>query len=294
VAIPGPSELFPPFLAAHADGAEHQRAALREQLADAYGLSDEERQRPINASGQSVFGMALNTVAYQLTEAGLLEKRGYGVTRITERGRKVLDDGVQLSFGAVARIREHGEVTEPMVEDGEPAELSRAESLEATHSSLEATLANEILARLHAAPPEFFEQVVLDVLVAIGYGGSRAEAVQHLGKTGDGGVDGVIQEDPLGTELVYVQAKRYDPAGPAVGAPAIMNFLGALHARNVRRGVFMTTASFSAPAVQLAREQNIALVDGERLAGLMIKHGVGVVPRAQYTIKELDENYFTS
>lgn len=126
----------------------------------------------------------------------------------------------------------------------------------------------------------------------LGTAARGATQLHHLGKSGDGGVDGVIHEDPLGTELVYVQAKRYDPEGAGVGAPAITNFIGALHARGVRRGVFIATCNFSGPAQDLARRQNIALVDGQQLANLMIDHGVGVILQAQYAVNEIDENYF--
>src|SRR5205085_7508000 len=133
--------------------------------------------------------------------------------------------------------------------------------LDALYDALRATLVDDLLSRLVGLPPEFFERVVLDILVAIGYGGSRQDAAQHLGRTGDGGVDGVIRQDPLGTDLVYVQAKRYDRSR-TVGSDDVTAFLGALQAHGVRRGVFLTTCRFTQPARDLAKRQNIALVDG--------------------------------
>jgi len=163
--------------------------------------------------------------------------------------------------------------------------------MKALDEGLRASLAEEILARILAQSPTFFERIVLDVLVRMGYGGSREAAAEHLGRVADGGVDGVIREDALGTDLLYVQAKRY-ARERTIGVDQIDQFIGALQAHRVRRGVLMATCAFTRPARERARQQNVALVDGDQLAELMIRHDVGAIGRATHVVKALDEDYF--
>ena len=166
------------------------------------------------------------------------------------------------------------------------------ESLESNYRSLRSALAEEILDRIKACSPKFFENLVLDLLVAMGYGGSRTDA-ERVGRSGDGGIDGTINEDKLGLDVVYVQAKKWDTG--TVGRKEIQAFAGSLEGRRARKGVFITTSRFAQDARDYVKgiEKKIVLIDGEELAQLMIDHGVGVAEVASYAVKKVDADYFT-
>ncbi|WP_297159716.1 restriction endonuclease [Thermogemmatispora sp.] len=166
------------------------------------------------------------------------------------------------------------------------------ELLETTYQTLKRELAQELLERVKRGTPVFFERLVLDLLLAMGYGGSRREAAQALGGTGDGGVDGVIYEDRLGLDRIYIQAKRWQGT---VGRPEVQAFAGALMGKKARKGIFMTTGTFSNDAQGYARSVDnlsIVLIDGEQMAQLMIDHGVGVTEETRYILKKIDSDYF--
>ena len=160
------------------------------------------------------------------------------------------------------------------------------------YEQLEKALSSDLLDQVRAASPAFFERLVIEVLVKMGYGGSLADAGKAVGKSGDEGIDGIIKEDRLGLDVIYLQAKRWQNT---VGRPDIQQFAGALQGQRARKGVFITTSSFSAEARQYAAniETRIVLVDGSELARLMIAHGVGVTPVAVYELKRVDSDYFT-
>ena len=178
----------------------------------------------------------------------------------------------------------------PTVES-ESAQATPEERMAEASRELRSALAADLLERIHEQPPEFFEQLVLDVLRAMGYGGSGDGAVERLGRSGDEGVDGVIREDPLGLDLIYVQAKRWQGA---VGRPEVQRFFGALHGQRATKGVMITTSSFSREAVAYAEgvTPRVILVDGRELAQLMIEHGVGVAVARTYKVMRLDLDYF--
>lgn len=165
------------------------------------------------------------------------------------------------------------------------------EDIDRAHHQLQATLAEDILARIKALPPSFFEKLVVDLLVAMGYGGTMQDAAQVVGRSGDGGIDGVIKEDKLGLDNIYVQAKRWEST---VGRPDVQGFYGSLAGKHASKGVFITTATFSADAREYARylDKRIVLIDGPTLARLMIEHNVGVAVASTYHIKRVDSDYF--
>lgn len=165
------------------------------------------------------------------------------------------------------------------------------ERLQVAYQTLRSELASQVLERLLGASPEFFENVVVELLVAMGYGGSRRDAGERLGKTGDGGIDGIIKEDRLGLDVIYIQAKRWQSN---VGRPEIQKFVGALQGQRARKGVFMTTSGFSADAVDYVSriDAKVVLLDGQRIANLMIDFDVGVSPVSTYVVKRLDSDYF--
>jgi restriction system protein len=218
---------------------------------------------------------------------------------MTERGRQALD-------GSPVRIDMHFLERYPEYRNFRDRSSNRADSqsrpdseqdqtpderLETSYRTLRQTLAQDLLERIKQAPPAFFEQVVVDLLIAMGYGCSRQDAGQAVGKSGDGGIDGIIKEDKLGLDFVYVQAKRWDET---VGRPLVKSFAGSLEGRRARKGVFIPTWAFTGEAQHYVTqiEKRIVLVDGEQLAQLMIDHGVGVADVATYHVKRIDSDYF--
>ncbi len=168
---------------------------------------------------------------------------------------------------------------------------SPEERIESAHAELKRALASELLTRIHAAPPEFFERLVVELMLKMGYGGSRQDAGKAIGRSGDGGIDGIINEDRLGLDSIYLQAKRWEGS---VGRPEIQKFAGALAEHRAKKGVFITTSTFSKEALASATKHDarIVLIDGEKLATLMIDHGLGVTLEASYDVKRIDSDYF--
>jgi restriction system protein len=177
------------------------------------------------------------------------------------------------------------------IEEHAADEKTPEEILETTYQSLRNNLAQELLERVKKAPAKFFENLVVDLLVAMGYGGSRKDAGQVLGQTGDGGIDGIIKEDKLGLDVVYIQAKKWDGT---VGRPTVQGFAGALMGKKANKGVLLTTSQFSQDAKGYAESigQKIVLIDGEQLAQFMIDYGIGVTVQQSYTVKRVDLDYF--
>lgn len=171
------------------------------------------------------------------------------------------------------------------------SETTPVESLESAFQELNATLADELLETIKQSPPDFLERLVIDVLIGIGYGGSKKEAGEAMGRSGDGGIDGIIKDDKLGLDIIYIQAKRWENT---VGRPEIRKFAGALQGNRARKGVFITTSNFSKEAHEYVNniDSKIILIDGPELTKLMIEHNVGVSPVAKYEIKKVDLDYF--
>lgn len=183
--------------------------------------------------------------------------------------------------------------TDPQTDsEPEPPDRTPEEQLEASVQTLRESLEKELLEELGRVSPQRFEQVVIELLVAMGYGGSRADAAQALGGPGDGGIDGLIKEDPLGLDVVYIQAKRW--ASGSVGRPEVMQFAGALAAKRANKGVFLTTADFTKEARQFVEQigSKIVLINGDLLSKLMVDHSVGVATYQTYELKRLDRDFF--
>jgi restriction system protein len=238
-----------------------------------------------------------------LEKAGLLEKPKRAHFRITRRGLEVhaeKPEALNVRY-LLDRFPEFAEFKQGKGRSKDPASSNRKdgeseatpeEQLESAFQSLKTELASEIIDTVKKATPVFFERLVVDLLVRMGYGGSRKEAGMALGKSGDEGIDGMIKEDRLGLDVIYVQAKRWDNA--TVGRPEIQRFAGALQGKRAKKGIFITTSSFSAEAKEYVNviDTKIILIDGEQLADLMIDHNVGVTPIASYEVKRLDSDYF--
>ncbi|GER82643.1 restriction endonuclease [Thermogemmatispora aurantia] len=301
--VPNFQEFLWPLLELAGDGQEHTLTEAAELVARRFALSETERNEPLPSGKQAKFWNRLSWARTYLQKAQLLASAGRGRFRITERGRRVLiARPPTLDVAYLKRFPEFLQFLASSSHNGQsPVAAQEAldrsgqtpqELLETTYQTLKRELAQELLERVRKSTPGFFERLVLDLLLAMGYGGSRKEAAQALGGTGDGGVDGVIYEDRLGLDRIYVQAKRWQGT---VGGPDVQAFAGALMGKKARKGIFMTTGTFSTSAQNYARSVDnlsIVLIDGEQMAQLMIDHGVGVTEETRYILKKIDSDYF--
>jgi restriction system protein len=300
--IPEFQSLMRPIVSFHRDGDDRRRRDLVEHLAAEFNLTSEERAELLPSGSQRRFDNRIAWALTHLTHAGLLTRPARGVTRITERGEKVLAEELErIDLGLLNRYEEYRKFRSPSDGDSSIDDVPTArdsdtppeEAMEAAAAELRDTLAADLREKLVTASPDFFEQVVVDLLIAMGYGGSKREAGERLGQSGDMGIDGVIREDSLGLDAIYLQAKRWAP-NSTVGRPDIQAFVGALHGARANKGVFLTTAKFSREASDYAASVSprVVLIDGHELTRLMIDHGVGVLDRTAYVVKRLDEEYF--
>jgi restriction system protein len=303
VANPDFQTLMRPLLELHADGQEKTQEALRDALAREFELTDEDLAERLPSGTARTFVNRVAWASTHMKEAGLLVKPRRGISKITERGLAVLreytkrvDMSVLEQFPEYVEFRTRSSgrrrVTQPQIPEQVAVSTSTPEeTIDAAYQQIRTALAEELLGRLVERDDRFFEDVVLDVLVALGYGGSRPDAAERVGRSGDGGIDGVIREDTLGLDAIYVQAKKWAPERN-VGPREIREFLGALQDVEASKGIFMTTSSFSADARELARRRRIVLIDGLELATPMVDAGVGVTTLQTYELKRMDEDYF--
>lgn len=299
--IPAYQTLLLPLLRLAVDGKASTLGQAEALLADEFDLSDADRARRLPSGQQTVLRNRTGWASFYLTKAGFLVKPKRGVFQATNDGRHLvesgkssltLDDLLQIpSFQAFysAKPSDNGDDAAA----AEAVQKTPDEVLQDAYDALRQELVIELQDRLLSSSPSFFEQVVVDLLVAMGYGGSRQDAGERIGKSGDGGIDGIIKEDRLGLDTIYVQAKRWQSS---VGRPEIQKFVGALQGQRARKGVFMTTSSFSADARAYVSyiDTKVVLLDGDEMAGLMIDHGVGVAPVTSYVVKRVDSDYFES
>jgi restriction system protein len=297
--IPDFQTIMLPLLELAGDGREHSFREAVETLAERLGLSEDERKELLPSGRQPTFDNRVGWARTYLAQAGLLEAPRRGWFRITDRGREVLGEApARITVEFLERFEEFRSFRERRrPQGGRPTpgpspEASPEEALEEAHQQLRRALMAELLKLVKASSPAFFERLVIDVLLAMGYGGSRAEAGRAIGRSGDEGIDGVISEDRLGLDVIYVQAKRWEHP---VGRPEVQRFAGALQGHRARKGVFITTSNFTREAQDYASsiDSKVVLIDGETLVGLMIDHGVGVSTVASYDLKKVDQDYFT-
>lgn len=292
---------FPLLRAAAQTGSTTPREA-KEFIANEMKISEDDRRERLASGTQFVFDNRVGWARTYLKKAGILASPRRGVWDITDRGREILSkppaafDVRYLNqfpefvvFHNTGRGSGDGAVSDSIVQattDAPPEEI-----LASAHSRLESELNEEIRAAIASCTPAFFERLVVQVLVAMGYGGNQEDAGRAVGKSGDGGIDGVIKEDPLGLENIFVQAKHW---GPTVGRPEIQKFAGALQMHRARKGVFITTSTFSSEAISYVTqiESKIVLIDGRELAKLMIEFNVGVEVQNSYTVKRVNTDFF--
>lgn len=305
MAIPGYQEFMLPLVKLAADGQEHKITDAIEVLADQLGVTDAEREVMLPSGTQTRLYNRVTWALTYLTKSLLLSKSGRGKFKMASRGEEVLKKNPQRvdnaflmqfdEFRAFKNKKNETPLTVTVVElndeDGESPSLTPLEQVEGGYRELRQTLVDELLDRVRAMHPKHFEQLVVDVLVSMGYGGSQLDAAQVVGKSGDGGIDGVIKEDRLGLDMVYIQAKRYESD---IGPSAIREFVGSLGEHKASKGVFITCGGFTSGAKEAASRAHfrIVLIDGSQLAEYMIDHGVGVTNYKTYTVKKLDTDYF--
>ena len=289
-----------PFLRFLSDGQEHTLRDAEDSLAERFGLSPSERAELLPSGQQGVFKNRIGWARTYLKKAGLIEATRRGVFKVTQRGIKTLASNpsrIDAKFlEQFPEFIEFKEISKPSAEASaqvEPiqSETTPEEAIEFAHHSLREQLAAELLARVLSCTPTFFEQLVVELLVKMGYGGSRRDAGERIGQAGDGGIDGIIKEDRLGLDTIFIQAKRWQGS---VGRPEIQKFVGALQGQRAKKGVFITTSTYTADASDYAAriDTKLVLLDGKQLAELMIDFDVGVAPAATYVVKRIDSDYF--
>lgn len=299
MAVPDYQSLMLPLLKLAHDQQEHSLHDAIDFLADKFNLTQAEREELLPSGRQAAFNNRVGWARTYLKKAGLLESPKRGYFRITNRGLSVLKQNPSkinnkflLQFPEfVAFQKPAEELTVPQnaqTDDGQTPE----EEIESVYQQLRKELASELLDTIKGCSATFFERLVVDLLVEMGYGGTRQDAGQAIGKTSDGGIDGIIKEDRLGLDIVYIQAKKWD--GTTIGRPEIQKFAGALQGQRARKGVFITTSTFTQQAKDYVSfiDSKIVLIDGELLAQLMIDYNMGVSLVASYEIKRVDTDYF--
>jgi restriction system protein len=295
-----------PVLQILRNGGEHHRRALADAMADHFSLSAAEREALLPSGKMPVIRSRTGWALSYMKQAGLVRSPRRGWYEITPLGVETLataphriDNDYLMRFEGFREFRERSKP--PAEEGGSPgpkpkdgADVSLIppdEALEEAYGRLRTAIEAELLDAVRTVTPGFFEQLVVDLLVRMGYGGNRDEAARAIGKSGDEGIDGVIDEDRLGLDVIYVQAKRWEAP---IGRPEIQKFAGALQGQRSNKGIFITASSFTRDAEDYARRigSRIVLIDGRRLASLMFEYDVGVAPRRSFTSKVIDSDYF--
>ena len=272
--------------------------ALEDDVVRALRISCEERARMLPSGNQTVLANRLNWARAYLSRGGLIELPRRGYCRATNRGRQLLAEGVnEIDVRVLERYPEFvawraQQKAEEPTRPTQPRE-NPEETIASSFELLNCELAHEIVERVHSFSPAFFERLIIDLLVRMGYGGGRQEMGRALGRIGDGGVDGVIKEDALGLDVVYVQAKRLD-RDKGVPVREVRDFVGGLEGHRATKGVFVTTSFFPSTAYDFITRvsKRVVLIDGSELASLMIRHRVGVRVKDSYEVKKIDEDYF--
>lgn len=304
MAMPDFQSIFLPLLEYSGDGRDHTNKEAVRALAETCNLSKEELAKLLPSGKQLMFTNRVLWAKTYLSKAGLLSSPSRGVLRITERGREVLNNPPdKLNVKYLKKYEEFyefhtynpksksestdGTDNQSEVEDKTPEEL-----LSIGYSDIRRTLISDLLESIKQMSPSFFESLVVDLLLKMGYGESSDQSGFVIGKSGDEGIDGIISEDKLGLDIIYIQAKRWEGK---VGRPEIQKFVGALQGKRAKKGVFITASSFSSEAQEYINQVDtrVILIDGHKLANLMIDHNVGVSLKESYEIKKIDTDYFT-
>lgn len=298
--IPDFQSIMLPMLKLMADGKERHSKEMIDELAKYFKLTDNERKEKLTSGYQLVFDNRVSWAKTYLNKVGLLEsnKRAYYI--ISKRGLDEINKHPkEININFLKQFPEFKEFHKPKkVKEGKPPideiiEIPPDELISNTYHELRKKLAEELLDKIMEQPPSFFEKLVVELIVKMGYGGSLQDAGEAIGKSGDEGIDGTIKEDKLGLDAIYIQAKKWKP-GNVVGRPEIQKFIGALSGQAANKGIFITTSNFTKEAVDYAHkiQHKISLINGEQLAEYMIDYNLGVSTVTSYEIKRIDNDYF--
>ncbi|TAL72409.1 MAG: restriction endonuclease [Rhodanobacter sp.] len=305
MAVPKYDWWYLPLLRLLGDGRARRMSEVYDELAKEAGLSEADLGEMLPSGTGPTYRNRIGWARTFLKKAGLVQSPKWGMVAITERGQSVLrENPAGINNAWLMRYPEFAEWARPAKSaagtagptpddhdiDDRGDETPR-ETLERMHAQLHRDLADELLERVKQVPPVYFEKIVVDLMLAMGYGGSRAEVGHTVGQSGDGGIDGVIDEDQLGLDKIYLQAKRWKDN---IGRPIVQAFSGSLEGERATKGVFITTSAFTVEARDYVGKisKKIVLIDGRKLAELMIRHDVGVSGEATYVVKRIDGDYF--
>jgi len=304
MAIPDYQSVMLPLLKLAGDGQEHAMRSAIDLLGRQFKLSDDELTQLLPSGASSVFASRVGWARTYLKQSGLLVSPRRGVFKITSDGLSLLlEQPAEISLKTLERYpsfqafkvrsRESQTGTQQFAATVDQQRVTPEDALAVAYQTLRDNLESELLEQVKISTPAFFERLVIDLLVAMGYGGSRQDAGRAIGRSGDGGIDGIIKEDRLGLDVIYVQAKKWEGS---VGRPEIQKFAGALQGQRASKGVVITTSSFTREATEFANviASKIILIDGALLAQLMVDHNVAVASMGVYEVKKIDQDYFES
>ena len=298
--IPNYQTLMLPVLSCLADGEVHKIRDIYPLMASEFNLTEEEAHQLLPSGKTTTIKNRVAWARTYLRKACLLTAPSRGLVQITDRGKQILsqrpeciDNTFLMQFEEFREFRNAGNLPQDSSPINEISEITPEERLEQAHKELNAEIASELLDAIKLTTPQFFEQLVVDLMQSMGYGGWSAYSGSATQYGADGGIDGVINDDPLGLETIYLQAKRYKEA--TIGRPDIQSFAGALDMKRAKKGVFITASQFSREAIEYVGmiDKKIVLIDGSQLADLMIKYNLGVTLKETYYIKALDTDYFS-
>jgi restriction system protein len=298
--IPGFQKMMFPLLRFAGDNKEHSTAEALNAIANEFRITEDQQNQLLPSGNQKIFYNRVFWAKAYLKMAGLIENTKRAHFKITERGINTLKENPQeINLKYLKRFPDYVELSESWKKDSSKPESDEAdatpqtpeESLESSFQDIQKTLAQDLLSKIKSCSPSFFEKMVIELLVSMGYGGSRIDAGRAIGKSGDEGIDGIIKEDKLGLDVIYIQAKRWENV---VGRPEIQKFVGALAGQGAKKGIFITTSRFTNEAKEYLprNETKIVLIDGEQLAKLLIDYNLGVSSQAIYELKKIDSDYF--
>lgn len=297
MAVPGFQDLMLPILQILKNGNVYTFSEVADELVRGFDLAEDDLRETLPSGRQTKFANRFSWARIYLREAGLIEINERKALRITTEGLQVLtrnparvDIKFLGQFPKFIEFRQRGKNNERQQEHENVVEQTPEEIFDLEYQNLRRALAKELLAKVKSSSPSFFENLVIDLLVTMGYGGSRNDAAK-VGRSGDDGIDGIIKEDKLGLDAIYIQAKKWENS---VGRPIVQAFAGSLEGQRARKGILITSSYFTEDAKDYVKriEKRIVLIDGDQLTQLMIDYGVGVSEKAIYVVKRVDEDYF--
>ena len=301
MAIPAYKEFFNTILEVLSDEKVKKGKEITQEVADLFNISEEDRKELLPSGNQLIIDSRVGWGRTYLKKAGLIESKKRGYFNISKEGLNLFKKGEKVTLETLENYPSFREfkygstdaIKEEKIDVVEKINASPEEQIDISFSEINTELASNVLEEVKRQSPEFFEKLVIDLLIEMGYGGSRKSAGKAVGKSGDEGIDGIIDEDRLGLDKIYIQAKRY--TGNSIGRPELQRFVGALGGKGAKKGIFITTSQFADTAKEYVKTQaisNIVLIDGDKLSKLMIDFNVGVSTKLKYEIKQIDSDYF--